>query len=143
MEVRQISIFLENRVGRLAEAAGILGDAGIDILAISVADTADFGILRLLVNDVEKALEVLKEHKIVCKQSRVSVVSVDGVPGGLAKVLRTINDNNLNIEYMYAFTAPADKGAYVVIRVDDNASAEKVLGENGIVTLTDAELKAF
>ena len=142
MEVRRISIFLENRVGRLAEAAGILGDAGIDILAISVADTADFGILRLLVNDVEKALKVLKEHKIVCKQSRVSVVSVDGVPGGLAKVLRTINDNNLNIEYMYAASQKSAPNPLMVFRFPDADAATATLEKAGIKTISEEELLA-
>ncbi|MDD3953023.1 MAG: ACT domain-containing protein, partial [Lentisphaeria bacterium] len=100
MKVRQLSIFLENKVGRLAGVAKILGEAGVNIRALSVADTNDFGILRLIVDDIEKAEQKLRESNVVCRINNVTVVAVDNRPGGLAKVLSVLNASGVNVEYM-------------------------------------------
>ncbi len=139
-EIQQLSIFLENRVGRLAEVTRVLGEAGIDILAISVADTADFGILRLIVDDVEKASGALKTHGTVCTVNPVSVVPVAGVPGGLAKVLQVIHDSGLNVEYMYAVSQRAIQDPVMVFRFPHPEEAEKAFADAGIEQLTLNEL---
>lgn len=141
-DIRQISIFLENRVGRLAQITRLLGDAGIDILAISVADTADFGILRLLVDDVEKAVEVLRENGTVCTVNPVSVIPVDGVPGGLAKVLGIILDNALNIEYMYAISQKPVSHPLMVFRFTNPEAARLAFSQAGVETLTSDQFLA-
>lgn len=140
MKIRQLSIFLENRAGRLAGVTKILGDAGIDILAISVADTTDFGILRILVDDGEKAVEALKAQEIVCRLTDVSVVSVEGVPGGLAKVLETINASGVNIEYMYAVSQKKLPNPLMVFRFSDESKARAALENAGVKLIDEEEL---
>lgn len=135
MEIRQLSIFLENRLGRLAEVTAVLGEAKIDILAISVADTADFGILRLLVDDVDKAVAALKAKSIVCTVNPVTVVSVNGVPGGLAAILKVINEKALNIEYMYAIAQTTSANPLMVFRFADPAAAKTALEAAGATLL--------
>src|SRR5512143_764081 len=101
--VEQIYVFLENKAGRLAEVTRILGDAGINIRALSLADTSDFGILRLIVNDREKANAVLKENGFTVSKTEVVAVEVPDRPGGLSQILQTLDNNSINVEYMYAF----------------------------------------
>ncbi len=141
-EIRQISIFLENRMGRLAQVTSLLGASGIDILAISVADTADFGILRMLVNDVDKAVSVLRDSGTVCTVNPVSVVPVEGVPGGLAKVLSIIQDNALNIEYMYAVSQKPVAHPLMVFRFINPETARLAFSQAGVETLTPEEFLA-
>ena len=142
MLIKQISIFVENKQGRLSAITNILKENNIDIRALSIADTKDFGILRIIVSDTEKAKAALSA---CCMTSVIDVIAVKMTDkaGSLAEILGVLDGAGVNIDYMYAFTAPADKGAYVVIRVDDNASAERVLGEHGIKTLSDEELESF
>ncbi|RMG58106.1 MAG: ACT domain-containing protein, partial [Deltaproteobacteria bacterium] len=113
MKVEQISIFLENKSGRLAEVTGILADAGINIRALSLADTADFGILRLIVNDTEKAKEVLKAHGFTVGKTEVVAIEVPDRPGGLAGILRELKGENINVEYMYAFVQKSGENAII------------------------------
>jgi len=142
MKIRQLSIFLENRVGRLAGVIGILGKAGIDIRAISVADTADFGILRLLLKDVEKAAKVLAEQGVVCRISNVTVAEVSSAPGGLAHVLAVLDKAAVNIEYMYAVAQSSRPNPMMVFRFADAEPAIQALQENGIAILSEEELFA-
>ena len=118
MAITQLSAFLENRPGTLYDAVSSISDAGVNIRALSVADTRDFGILRLIVSDVEKSDEA----------------------GALKKILKVIQDTGVNIEYVYAFTSSVAGSAYVVLRVNDIEEAEAVLARNGIETLSDSDM---
>lgn len=131
MRVKQISIFLENKSGRLAQVTRVLGENGINIRALSIADTTDFGILRLIVNDPGKAYQVLKEAGFTASITDVIAVEVPDKPGGLAEVLKSLDRAGINIEYLYAFVQKASNAALVVFRVEQIDKAVKVLLENG------------
>lgn len=132
MLVKQLSVFVENKAGRLAEIIGILGQNNIDISALSIADTTDFGILRLIVNDPAKAETVLKENGAVVKTTDVIAMAVADQPGGLAKALDILSGAGLVIEYMYAFIGKSDAGAMVIVRVDQPEEAVKLMEKSGI-----------
>jgi hypothetical protein len=132
MTLDQISVFVENRPGRLAEITEILAEAGTDIRAMSIADTQDFGILRLIVNGPDKAVRALKNHDCTVSVTPVLAVEISDKPGGLASVLRVLADGNVNVEYLYAFISRKENNAYVIFRVEDNESAIAVLGAKGI-----------
>ncbi|MCX7714297.1 MAG: ACT domain-containing protein [Clostridia bacterium] len=132
MLVKQISVFVENKFGRLAEIISILGNNNIDISALSIADTTDFGILRLIVNDPNLAEKVLKDNGLAVKSTEVIAVAVEDKPGGLARVLNILKDANISIEYMYAFIGKSESGALVIIRVDQPNEAINVLKNSGI-----------
>ncbi len=119
MKVEQLSIFIENKSGRLAEVAGILGDAGINIRSLSLADTSDFGILRLIVNDVEKAKAVMKEKGFTVNKTEVVAVEVPDQPGGLAAILKVLDRERINVEYMYAFVERCGDNAVIIFRFDE------------------------
>jgi hypothetical protein len=123
MKVEQISIFIENKSGRLAEITHILGDAGINIRALSLADTSDFGILRLIVNDVETAKAVLKEKGFTVSKTEVVAVEVPDRPGGLFSLLQTLDTNQINVEYMYAFVERCGGNAVIIFRFDETCKA--------------------
>lgn len=142
MKIRQLSIFLENRVGRLAGITRILGDAGIDILAISVADTADFGVLRLIVKDIDRAEQALREKDVVCRVNNVSVVAVAGAPGGLAQVVTILNAAGVNVEYMYAIAQTQRSQPLMVFRFTEGERAVKALENAGIELLSEEKLFA-
>ncbi|NPA15540.1 MAG: ACT domain-containing protein [Deferribacteres bacterium] len=135
MKVEQISVFLENKAGRLAEVAKILGENGINIRALSLADTTDFGILRLIVDDRAKAKEVLKQAGFTVGITEVIAVEVDDQPGGLAKVLTTLADNGLNVEYMYAFVEKSRDKAVLIFKFENLDKAIDVLTKAGITIL--------
>jgi len=118
MIIKQVSIFLENKSGRLNEVTQILGDAGLNMSAFTIADTSDFGILRLIVSDPEKAKEVLKKNKFAVQTTDVILVKTPNVPGGLAKMLNILNAEKVFIEYMYAFSNSEDT-AVIVLRPTD------------------------
>jgi len=136
MSVKQISIFMENRTGRLAEITGILGDNGINIRALSLADTADFGILRLIVDKVDQAKSVLRDEGFTFGETEVLAVEVPDVPGGLARILRALTDEQINVEYMYAFVMSPSKSAVMVFRFEDPQQALGALAKHEIRTLT-------
>lgn len=131
MAVKQLSVFIENKAGSLLETVKQLADAKINIRAMSIADTKDFGILRLIVSDVEAAKKVLSADTLVTVTDVVAAEMKDET-GALYKIMNVLGKAGINIDYMYAFTAPVNSGAYVVIRVDDNENAESLLKENGI-----------
>ncbi len=139
-KVEQLSIFLENRAGRLAEVTKVLSDAGINIRALSVADTSDFGILRLIVSDNEKAKKVLKENGFTVKKTTVVPVEVEDKPGGLYKILKILQDKNINIEYMYAFVHHSGKDAILIFRFDRTEEALDLLKQHNIKVLTQEEI---
>jgi len=140
MTVEQLSVFVENKPGKLVEALESLADAGIDLRALSLADTSDFGILRAIVDKPDKALEVLNEAGFLVKTNEVLAVVVGDRPGGLAGVVRTLSEAGIDIEYTYAFVAHSSDNAYVILRVGNNDAAVKVLTESNITLLTAKEL---
>src|SRR5512143_3595751 len=119
MKVEQISIFLENKSGRLAEVTDILAKKGINIRALSLADTADFGILRLIVNDIEKTKKLLKDNGFTVGQNEVVAVEVPDRPGGLAGILSALKGKDINVEYMYAFVQKSEGNAVLIFRFDE------------------------
>ena len=139
MTVSQLSIFVENKAGKLVEITEVLGRAGIDIRAMSIADTQDFGILRLIVS--EKAKKFLTENGNIVSITKVTAVAVDDKPGALTEVIKLLSDNGVNIEYMYAFITVSGKHACVVLRVEDNDKAIKLLSEHGIKLVCEEDIK--
>ena len=138
MQIQQLSIFVENKSGRLAEITEILGTAGVDIRAISVADTSDFGILRLIVDKPKEAVEALRAANLTVSLTSVIAVGIDDKPGEFAKAMRVLADGEIGVEYMYAFIS-RDKGkAYVILRVLESDKAVECLKASGI-SLLDAE----
>ena len=135
MQVEQISVFLENRAGRLAEITRVLGEAGVSIRALSLADTSDFGILRLIVNDNDKAKAALKEHGFTVAITNVVAVEVEDRPGGLNHILEILSKDDINVEYMYAFVQHTGEDAVIIFRFDDIDSAVKILIDNNIKVL--------
>lgn len=140
MAIRQISVFVENKPGRLAEITGFLAEGGVSIRAFSIADTTDFGILRLIVSDTQKAAEVLKAAGVAVSITEVVGISIPDVTGAFAKVVKVLADAGENVEYAYAFLTPEAGHAYVIVRVDDNAVATTVLKENGITVIDEASI---
>ena len=140
MTAKQVSIFLENRAGRLAEVTSLLGDHGINIRALSLADTADFGILRLIVNDVDKAVRILKKEGLTVRETDVVAAEVPDRAGGLASILRILSRENINVEYMYAFVRSPAESAIMIFRFDETQKAVEVLCQNGIRTLAGEDL---
>ncbi len=143
MKVEQISIFLENKAGRLAEVTGILGDADINIRALSLADTSDFGILRLIVHDNERAKQVLKEHGFTVGRTEVVAVEVEDRPGGLNRILRILFEAGINVEYMYAFVQQSGQNAVLIFRFDEIDDAVDVLMRNGVTVIEGKKLYAM
>ncbi len=141
MAIKQLSIFVENREGTLVTITDAIAKANVDIRAMSVADTNDFGIFRLIVTDYDKAKAALDDANCFVSITEVVGVAVDDEPGGLAKVIKILADNNINIEYMYAFITISRKFAYVVLRVADNEAAEKILLEHGIKLVSEEDIE--
>ena len=140
MKVEQISIFIENKSGRLAEIARILGDAGINIRALSLADTSDFGILRLIVNDREKAKQILKDKGFTVSKTEVVAVEVPDRPGGLSEILQTLDGASINVEYMYAFVERCGENAVIIFRFDETEKAIATLHNKGFNILDGEQL---
>jgi len=143
MKVDQIAVFLENKSGRLAAITKVLSDNNINIRALSVADTADFGILRLIVNDTEKATRVLKEEGFTVGKGVVIAVEVADRPGGLARVLAVLHEAEINVEYMYAFVEKSGENAVLIFRFDDPDMAITILLNAGIKILTGEEVRSI
>jgi len=140
MTIDQISVFVENKPGKLVEIIETLGANSIDLRALSIADTSDFGILRLIVDKPSIALEVLREADCVTSVNKVIAVSVADTPGSLAKVLRILSDAGISVEYVYAFITHEAGKAFVIIRVEDNDKAISILTSNGVKLATSTEL---
>jgi hypothetical protein len=143
MKVEQISIFLENKSGRLAEVTHILATAGINIRSLSLADTADFGVLRLIVDQAERAREVLKANGFTVSKTDVIAVAVPDRPGGLAGILRVLDGAGINVEYMYAFVQRSGDNAIIIFRFEALEQAIQVLAGAGVRVLTGEELYAL
>ncbi|MBO7358357.1 MAG: ACT domain-containing protein [Clostridia bacterium] len=138
--VRQISVFLENKAGALAQMTRVLADNGINLRAFSLAEASDFGIARLIVNDVYLTSTVLKENGFVLAVANVLAVAMPDAPGGLAGVLECLKDANVNVEYIYAFTSDKPGQAYMILRPDDETAAMKALRGAGIRQVEQEEL---
>ncbi|MCT4534902.1 ACT domain-containing protein [Halodesulfovibrio sp.] len=132
MKVEQISVFLENKAGRLAEVTNTLATNEINIRALSLADTTDFGILRLIVDNSEKAKSVLKDKGFTVGKTNVVAVEVEDKPGGLNYILDTLGNNGINVEYMYAFVLPGSTNATLIFRFDKTDQAVEILSQNNI-----------
>ena len=132
MYIKQLSIFIENKVGRLQAIMDTLSANDINIRALSIAETTEFGILRIITPDVEKAKKVLREVDVISKITDVIAVYIDDRAGGLAKMLNCITEAEVNVEYMYAFLGRTEGKALMVLKADDEAKAEKALLESGM-----------
>jgi len=140
MKLKQISIFLENKKGRLWKALSIMKDAGINIRALSIADTSEFGILRLIVPEPENAKKVLEEGNFVVKINEVIAIGVPDKPGGLDGILEVLNKADINVEYLYAFVAKRGEQAIVVLRTEDIDAGIKALEDGGVTILSSEEV---
>ncbi|MBQ2696641.1 MAG: ACT domain-containing protein [Clostridia bacterium] len=139
-KIKQISVFVENAKGKLSNITTVLAENGINIRALSIADTTDFGILRMIVQDPEKAQAVLSENDIMVKATEVMVAEVSDEPAGLNKVLCLLKDNNVTLEYLYAFVTKRENEAYVVMKTDNSEIAEKALTAGGVRVLSAKEV---
>jgi hypothetical protein len=143
MNVKQISIFLENQPGRLAEVTRIFEENQINIRALALADTSEFGILRLIVNDNQKAQRLLKDHGYTVGVTEVVAVEVEDRPGGLHRILAALSRDRINVEYMYAFVRQSGRNAVLIFRFDDVASAVKRLAAEGVRVIDGQDLYAM
>ena len=140
MAVKQLSILVENERGSLLEIMNALAEAGVDLRALSVADTEEYGILRIIADDTEKAKEVLLASGSPARVKELVAFAVPDAPGGLAGALTLLADNGINLEYLYSLLTRDTEHAYVVMRVSDNARTEALLQENGYLVLTEEDI---
>ena len=140
MSLKQLTIFVENKQGTLVDITDTLAKHNVNIRALSIADTQDFGILRLIVNDNDTALKTLSDEGYLIKTTDVVGVKIGDAPGKLSTALKILDDNNINMEYLYAFMSRTEKHAYVVLRVADNAAAETALENAGFHLITDSDV---
>lgn len=138
--VQQLSVFLQNRSGKIAAITQALHESGVDIRALSIADTTDFGILRMLVSDIRTAKTALADQSCIVSVNEVVVVAVPDVSGGLARVLTLISRADVDIEYMYSLIERSTEEAYMVFRVSDEEKLISLLAENGLNTVSAADL---
>ncbi len=138
--IKQISVFVENKKGRLARITDVLGQAGIDLIALSIADTTNFGIMRCIVSDPDKTIQLLRSNGFTASTTEVIVAEVPDKPGGLASVLKTLDDAGISVEYLYSFVHTHGQNAMILFRVEEVASAIKVLGESGIKLLSEEDV---
>ena len=138
--VYQISVFLENRAGQFAEITGILAENKIDLRAISIAETTDYGVLRIIVDDAEKATAILMQHGYLMSMTPVQVVAVPDQPGGVASVLAILAEGNIDIEYMYSLFTHKEGKSYIVFRVAEAEKFSNLLSTHGIALSTNEDL---
>ncbi len=140
MPIKQISIFVENKPGRLADITAILAKKNVDIRALSIADTTDYGILRLIVSNPETAVVAIREEGLTASSTDVLGIAIPDVPGGFAKAIRVLADAGISVEYAYAFITPEKGQAFVIIRVADNGLASAALAAQDIKLLEQADI---
>ena len=140
MAIKQLTVFVENKKGTMVSVTETLSENDVNIRALSIAETQDFGILRLIVNDEEKAMKSLEEKDYLVKAIDVVGVKIGDEPGKLSKALEVLEKEEINVEYLYAFMARTEKHAYVVLRVADNEAAEKALVDAGFKLITEADV---
>lgn len=141
MTINQLSIFVENKAGALGEITHILAREHVDIRAMSIADTKDFGILRLIVSDEEKAKEALQQNDCIVSITEVVGIAIPDEPGSLSRVMELLYTNGINIEYMYAFITISKQYAYVVVRVEDNDKAIEILTSNDVKLVNKEDIR--
>ena len=140
MGIDQLSIFVENKPGKLVEVIEAIGATGVDLRALSIADTADFGVLRVIVDKPDTAFRTLTDAGYVVKINQVLPVAIDDEPGSLGKLLRVLSDAGISVEYVYAFVAHGENKAYVIVRVADNDAATAVLAAAGIAVASGEDI---
>lgn len=140
MSIKQLTVFVENKQGAVVSITDTLSKHNINLRALSIAETQDFGILRLIVDDEGTAEKILTEEGYLIKITEVVGVKISDKPGKLSEALRVLDENKINIEYLYAFMARTEKHAYVVIRVEDNSAAENALTSAGFKLVTQADV---
>lgn len=140
MRAEQISIFLENKAGRLAEVTSILAEADVNIRALAIADTSDFGVLRLIVNDNQKAVEALKNRGFTVSKTDVVAVEVEDRPGGLFRILDILYKAAVNVEYMYAFVTQSGDNAIMIFRFDNIDEAVRLLQKNNVTVINGSQV---
>ena len=140
MAIKQLTVFVQNQKGTVVSVTDILSQSNVNIRALSIAETEDFGILRLIVNDEKTAEKVLSENGYLIKSIDVVGVKIGDEPGKLTSALKVLDGANINIEYMYAFMTRTEKHAYVVFRVEENEEAEAALTNAGFKLITDADV---
>ena len=143
MVIEQVSVFVENKKGALSDILGILAEAGVDLRAISIADTSDFGILRMIVADPDGTLEMFKAKGVTASKTAVTGCKLPDEPGALHKVLKTLCDAGVSVEYIYAFITRRDEDAYVILRVEDNIFAQYVLEKAGHVIMSPDDISGL
>lgn len=141
MAIRQLTVFVENKQGTIVSVTDILAKNNVNIRALSIAETEDFGILRLIVNDEATAVKTLEEAGFLIKITEVVGVKIGDAPGKLTAALRVLDEANVNVEYLYAFMARTERHAYVVLRVEENAEAENILVNAGFHLITGADIE--
>ena len=139
--IKQISIFVENKPGRMAGVAKALGDAGVNIRALTIAEAGDFGVIRMVVDDTERGYTALREKGFMVSETDVLAVEIKDVPGGLYEIANSLGMNNINVEYAYAFVTAKAERAMLILRVDDVKRAAEVLSEAGVRVATREEIQ--
>lgn len=140
MYIKQISVFVENKAGRLAEITALIAEKGINVKALSVSDTTDFGILRLVVDKPDEAIVLLKEAGLTVSLNNVIAIAVQDIPGGFASVVKVLADAQITVEYIYAFIARTEGSGYAILKVNNDEAAAGALDEAGIQTLSEADI---
>ena len=140
MAIKQLTVFIQNKKGTVVSVTNILSKNNVNLRALSIAETQDFGILRMIVNDEKAAEAVLSENGYLIKTIDVIGVKIGDEPGKLTAALDVLDKADINVEYLYAFMARTEKHAYVVLRVEDNAEAEKALAEAGFKLISEADI---
>ena len=143
MAIQQLTVFVENKQGTVVSITETLSKNNINLRALSIAETQDFGILRLIVNDNATAEKILKKEGYLMQITPVVGVKIGDEPGRLSEALKILDENKINMEYLYAFMARTEKDAYVVIRVEDNAAAENALTQKGFALVTEADVQSL
>lgn len=139
--IKQISVFIENKPGRMARVAKTLSDAEVNIRALTIAEAGDFGVIRMVVDDTETGYRVLREHGFTVSDTDVLAVEIQDVPGGLYEIVYTLGQNNINVDYAYAFVTAKAERAMLILRVDDTKGAARVLNEAGVRIATREEIQ--
>lgn len=142
-EIKQLSLFVENRPGRMAKVSKTLSDAGVNIRAMTIAEAGDFGVIRMVVDDPEKGYNVLHDNGFTVSTTDVLAVEMRDTPGGLYEIVNTLGENNINVDYAYAFVTAKAQKAMLILRVDDIVKARKGLSEKGIKIATREEIQAI
>ena len=141
MAIKQLTVYVQNKKGSMAALTDVLAKNGVNIRALSIAETEDFGLLRIIVNDEDAATKILEDNGYLIKAIDVVGVKIGDKPGALTAALEVLDKADVNVEYLYAFMARTEKHAYVVLRVEDNAKAEAALEGAGMHLITDADIR--